>query len=248
MPLCNYLGMMLVGLVPDMKLPAKPTKDEDDLQAGEEEEDPEDEEGVQLLDQEVSSSSANELVRRQASTTAIPPELEKPVNTTTPTGYLPSSLSTIQLCVLLNVFLDFAGCVFSNIGLSMAGSGIYQVIYSSVVCWSALMSRIVLKRIVGRDEWIGIATVTFGLAFSALGESSDGKNAYIVLMGSLNTFIGAGFYGATYVAGEFTLNLPEKPSPRELCVKIGTTCVGIIAVYMVRRVEVRAEACSDPMV
>lgn len=114
----------------------------------------------------------------------------------------------------------------------MAGSGIYQVVYSSVVCWSALMSRVVLKKNVQRDEWIGIATVTFGLAFSALGESHGGKHAYIILIGSLNTFIGAGFYGTTYVTGEFTLNLPEHPTPRELCIKVGTTCVGIIAVYM----------------
>lgn len=220
MPLCNYLGMMLVGLLPDIKLSkssnAKPTETE-------------------LHDETEAVRLANpSLVLRRQTTNTLPPELETPEPTeSSSTGFQISDYaSTLQLCVLLNVLFDFMGCIFSNVGLSMAGSGIYQVVYSSVVCWSALMSRVVLKKLVRRDEWIGIATVTFGLAFSALGESNGGKNAYVILIGSLNTFIGAGFYGTTYVAGEFTLNLPEKPTPRALCIKIGTTCVGIIAVYM----------------
>lgn len=34
--------------------------------------------------------------------------------------------STVQAMVLVSVVLDFAGCIFSNIGLSMAGSGLFQ--------------------------------------------------------------------------------------------------------------------------
>ncbi|RLN26356.1 hypothetical protein BBJ28_00017024 [Nothophytophthora sp. Chile5] len=141
------------------------------------------------------------------------------------------SLSTVQLCVAVSVALDFAGCVFSNLGLSMAGSGLYQVVYSSVICWSALMSRFVLKKVVSRDEWLGIALVTFGLAFSALGASGSGRNGTLVLMGCFNTLVGAAFYGGNYVTGEFTLQLAERPQPKELCLKIGAACVAIIAVY-----------------
>lgn len=53
----------------------------------------------------------------------------------------------------------------------------------------------------------------------------------MVLMGCFNTLVGAAFYGGNYVAGEYTLKLPERPQPRELCLKIGTACVAIIAVY-----------------
>ncbi|KAK1942382.1 hypothetical protein P3T76_005881 [Phytophthora citrophthora] len=141
------------------------------------------------------------------------------------------SLSTLQLCIIVSVVLDFAGCIFSNVGLSMAGSGLYQVVYSSVICWSALMSRFILKKVVSKEEWFGIALVTFGLAFSALGESGSGRDNTIVLMGCFNTLVGAAFYGGNYVTGEYTLKLAERPHPKDLCLKIGATCVAIIAVY-----------------
>lgn len=135
------------------------------------------------------------------------------------------------------------------------------MVYSSVICWSALMSRFILKKQVSKEEWGGIALVTFGLAFSALGSSNGGRNSYVVMMGCLNTLIGAAFYGGNYgtvfflaaissarrdlnvcvcvllvresetVAGEYTLKLPERPEPKELCLKLGTACVAVIAVY-----------------
>ncbi|CCI49825.1 unnamed protein product [Albugo candida] len=143
-------------------------------------------------------------------------------------------VTPIQLCIMLSVVLDFAGCVFSNTGLSMAGSGLFQVVYSSVICWSAFMSRIALKKIVSKEQWTGIALVTFGLAYSALGESgNDNQDYHMVLMGCLNTLVGAAFYGANYVMGEYMFTLPERPQARELCLKIGTNCVAIIGVYQI---------------
>lgn len=53
----------------------------------------------------------------------------------------------------------------------------YVVVYSSVICWSALMSRFILKKHVSKEEWMGIALVTFGLAFSALGGSNGGRKS-----------------------------------------------------------------------
>jgi hypothetical protein len=59
-------------------------------------------------------------------------------------------ISILHSLLILSVLLDFSGCIFANIGLSMAGSGVYQVVYSSVVCWSALMSRVFLNKFVSR--------------------------------------------------------------------------------------------------
>ncbi|OQR89712.1 hypothetical protein THRCLA_09619, partial [Thraustotheca clavata] len=81
------------------------------------------------------------------------------------------------------------------------------------------------------NEWLGIALVTFGLAFSAMGQSNGGRNTGVVLMGCVNTLIAAGFYGGNYVAGEFMLKLPERPEPREVCLRMGIICVSVIAVY-----------------
>lgn len=54
----------------------------------------------------------------------------------------------------------------------------YQVIYSSIVIWCAILTRIFLSRKLNNVQWIAIFGVTMGLAVSAVGTvqnvSSDG--------------------------------------------------------------------------
>ncbi|KAJ0408809.1 hypothetical protein P43SY_000705 [Pythium insidiosum] len=252
LPLCNYLGMMLVGLIPVSRPSAAPQAAAKESAAAGRPASPPDGDGP--VDEPERTEMANddwerrhlalhddamELTRRpaggdvesssdeQESALAEATAMELKV---TPSTVI-FSASAVQLCIAVSVVLDFAGCIFSNMGLAMAGSGLFQVVYSSVICWSALLSRFVLKKNVSKEEWTGIALVTFGLAFSALGESGGGRNSYVVLMGCFNTLVGAAFYGGNYVTGEYTLKLPERPQPKELCLKIGTACVGIIAIY-----------------
>ncbi|TMW55402.1 hypothetical protein Poli38472_013293 [Pythium oligandrum] len=254
LPLCNYLGMMLVGLIPmsssdKAKTEAVPTSETTATESMRQT--PGHADGMELTRRQVfesdASNSESETDTDSSSYSSppsssparlpsrLPPRLASPAPSDLKIRVTKStvscSMSSLQLCILLSVVLDFAGCIFSNIGLAMAGSGLYQVVYSSVICWSALLSRIVLKKIVSKEEWFGIALVTFGLAFSAMGASGPGHDSYVVLMGCLNTLIGAGFYGGNYVTGEYTLKLPARPQPKELCLKIGGACVAIIAVY-----------------
>ncbi|KAF0747619.1 hypothetical protein AaE_007662, partial [Aphanomyces astaci] len=251
LPLCNYLGMMLVGVIPSMGSSDShhPTasilkkKNDDDSAAA-----------ALARTESLLKRDDMELTRRQAdkdinvdmkdSSDKVPlvstslttastistslADLKAPLKHD---GSSVGSLSVMQSMLLLNVVLDFGGCIFANIGLSMAGSGVFQVLYSSVVCWSALLSKIFLKKQPSQYEWLGIAIVTFGLAFSAMGQSNGGRNAGYVLMGCVNTLIGAAFYGGNYVTGEFILMLPERPEPKDLCLKMGICCVTIISVY-----------------
>ncbi|RHY90053.1 hypothetical protein DYB37_004908 [Aphanomyces astaci] len=249
LPLCNYLGMMLVGVIPSMSSSDShhPTasilkkKNDDDSAAA-----------ALARTESLLKRDDMELTRRQAekdinvdmkdSSDKVPlvstslttastistslADLKAPLKHD---GSSVGSLSVMQSMLLLNVVLDFGGCIFANIGLSMAGSGVFQVLYSS-----------------GTYEWLGIAIVTFGLAFSAMGQSNGGRNAGYVLMGCVNTLIGAAFYGGNYgthrtndsppsndivVTGEFILMLPERPEPKDLCLKMGICCVTIISVY-----------------
>ncbi|KAJ0412091.1 hypothetical protein ATCC90586_004011 [Pythium insidiosum] len=275
LPLCNYLGMMLVGLIPVSRPSAASQAAAKDSAGPAAAAGPPPPDGDGPVDEPERTEMANddwerrhlalhddamELTRRpaggdvesssdeQESALAEATAMELKV---TPSTVI-FSASAVQLCIAVSVVLDFAGCIFSNMGLAMAGSGLFQVVYSSVICWSALLSRFVLKKNVSKvrasdaaahgveratdgrsqqEEWTGIALVTFGLAFSALGESGGGRNSYVVLMGCFNTLVGAAFYGGNYVTGEYTLKLPERPQPKELCLKIGTACVGIIAIY-----------------
>uniref|UniRef100_K3WT08 EamA domain-containing protein n=1 Tax=Globisporangium ultimum (strain ATCC 200006 / CBS 805.95 / DAOM BR144) TaxID=431595 RepID=K3WT08_GLOUD len=272
LPLCNYLGIMMVGLIPLKKSNggASSTQREDDvvmtpsstrssvatastsdgfeIDAENEFGDEQDERKVLIVDDEpertpIPSKSlmteSMELTRRQAGdhymvesdNNAVTASSSVEIQETPSSIKVYCSFSQVQVCIFVSIVLDFAGCIFSNIELSMASSGLYQVVYSSVICWSALMSRFILKKQVSKEEWGGIALVTFGLAFSALGGSSGGRDSYVVLMGCFNTLLGAAFYGGNYVAGEYTLKLPERPEPKELCLKLGTACVAVIAVY-----------------
>ncbi|TDH66915.1 hypothetical protein CCR75_000416 [Bremia lactucae] len=261
LPLCNYLGMMLVGLLPtaadgqkavnatrlkkskiksltceaDQKLEISMSPEVDVEQ-------PEltPTQTDRCLSPKFLNSDLEALTRRPVvsedhyhaeEALSSEDETKPPLGLLVTPSLVSLSLSTEQLCIVVSVVLDFAGCIFSNIGLAMAGSGLYQVVYSSVICWSALMSRFLLKKVVSKEEWFGIALVTFGLAFSALGESRNERHNTIVLMGCLNTLVGAAFYGANYVTGEFTLKLAVRPHPKELCLKIGSACVTIIAIY-----------------
>ncbi|OQS00475.1 hypothetical protein ACHHYP_03580 [Achlya hypogyna] len=228
LPLCNYLGMMLVGVIPTppAETPPDESKKHDDEAAFAED--------SSMMDSEPTKvPGTGELTRRQLIELPLPEVvagIDKPAKESHK-GYLNGALPLVHAMLLLNVILDFAGCIFANIGLSMAGSGVYQVVYSSVVCWSALLSKAFLGKHVGRNEWIGIALVTFGLAISALGQTNGGRNTGVVLMGCVNTLIAAGFYGGNYVAGEFMLKLPERPEPKELCLRMGVICVTLISVY-----------------
>lgn len=46
--------------------------------------------------------------------------------------------------------------------MTYCGSGLFQVAFSSVAVWSALFSRIFLKRMISSIQWIGIVVVTIG--------------------------------------------------------------------------------------
>jgi drug/metabolite transporter (DMT)-like permease len=49
----------------------------------------------------------------------------------------------------------------------------YQVIYSSIVIWCAILTRIFLSRKLNNIQWLAIVGVTFGLAISAVGTVQD---------------------------------------------------------------------------
>lgn len=193
LPLCNYLGMLLSGLVPlgaaavsssSSASSAKKQADEEPECAGRDVE-------AEERAADWKPADASELTRRQLGEALHvtgdeqQEEEQEQQGKQHPESKVPTlagrvvglwrAQSAVQACVVVSVVLDFAGCIFSNLGLSMAGSGLFQVVYSSVICWSALLSRLVLKKVVSREQWLGIALVTFGLAFSALGESAGGR-------------------------------------------------------------------------
>lgn len=52
----------------------------------------------------------------------------------------------------------------------------YQVIYSSVVIWCAMLTFLFMGRTLSRMQWIAIFGVSAGLAISSIGNFSSDNN------------------------------------------------------------------------
>jgi len=138
-------------------------------------------------------------------------------------------------CLILLTVSDFFGMFYSCVGLQKAGSGLYQVIYSSVVCWAAMLSRIILHKKLSRGEWVGILVVSLGLCSSALGQVRGPKvsqfRLHELVLGIVFTLLGSFFHSLCYVLGETAGKLPDPPSPKKICSFVGTANSVLLVFY-----------------
>jgi drug/metabolite transporter (DMT)-like permease len=71
--------------------------------------------------------------------------------------------------------LDVLATNLSVGGIALAGSGLFQVSYSSIVVVTAIFARIFLRKLMNKAQWIAIVTVFAGLLITA-GDLSGGFN------------------------------------------------------------------------
>ncbi|CAO3608749.1 unnamed protein product [Cunninghamella blakesleeana] len=161
-------------------------------------------------------------------------------------GYVEGKIqhSSIIKMSVLDVFANF--CV--TIGFSIVGSGMYQVIYSSVVIWCAILTYFLMGRILTKLQWVAIFGTSSGLAMSALGHSDndispeDKANAAVLLFGTLLTISGTFFYSCVYVYSDYMLSkqIPP-PLPARICSYVGiyTSTISLIwiGIYTLPRID-----------
>ncbi|SAM05723.1 hypothetical protein [Absidia glauca] len=134
----------------------------------------------------------------------------------------PIAHATIIKLSVLDVFANF--CV--TLGFAIVGSGMYQVIFSSVVIWCAILSYFSLGRTLTKLQWLAIFGTSAGLAICSLGTigttSDDPENAATLTFGTLLTVAGTFFYSCAYVYGDVILSkqLPP-PLPARICSYMG---------------------------
>eukprot|EP00753_Platysulcus_tardus_P016943 PLAT6141.1.p1 GENE.PLAT6141.1~~PLAT6141.1.p1 ORF type:complete len:450 (+),score=119.26 PLAT6141.1:26-1375(+) len=210
-PLCNYVGMAGVGLLPDGWLAAGGPA------------------GAQKGDSLPAATA-----RRRHIALMSPRRRGAAVVVRAP-GRMDAQRRplSLQACVILSMALDIGGSLAGSVGLGLAGSGLYQVIYSSVVCWAALLSRALLGKRLSGMEMISILIVTSGLSISAIGANSGGGSTADVLAGIFVTLLSALLYGGSYVLGEYMMALPGTPSPKLLCVRVGSYSLAVVGAYIV---------------
>ncbi|GAA5800654.1 hypothetical protein HPULCUR_006090 [Helicostylum pulchrum] len=155
--------------------------------------------------------------------------------------------SVIKLAVL-DVFANF--CV--TVGFSIVGSGMYQVIYSSVVIWCAILTFLFMGRKLSKLQWVAIFGVSAGLAISSMDSFSanhsktasleESAKTTLLMFGTLMTLGGTFFYACVYVYSDSIMSQQKPPPlPARICFYSGcyTSVISLvwIAFYTLPRYD-----------
>ena len=138
------------------------------------------------------------------------------------------------------VFFDVVGNVTTMVGIILAGSGLYQVIYSSIIIFCAMLSWFFLNKPVSGMQWGAILLISAGLAVSSMGgdeptSAEDGEQlgGSTKLLGIAVTLISTMSYAATYIINEATLVRKDgAPSPTTLCAQTGESGMLVVGTYL----------------
>lgn len=113
---------------------------------------------------------------------------------------------------------------------------IYQVIYSSVVIFTALWSRIFLHRVLTTQHWQAIIIVTLGLSISTLGgrtnSAEEENSAGLFMLGAFFTLCATMMYSFHYVLSEKILTQKNPPTPQQLQTSAGVYVATLISIYL----------------
>ena len=128
---------------------------------------------------------------------------------------------------------DFLGTAGTTIGLELAGSAIFGIIYSSVTVWTALFTCLILRKGQSAVKMVGIASVVAGLALPTLDAADTSESGRSVLIGIVLTFVGTLFYALEYTLCERAFTLYSKPlDSKQLCFYTGVWGMGFTAIWM----------------
>ncbi|KAG0281646.1 hypothetical protein BGZ95_001005 [Linnemannia exigua] len=149
-------------------------------------------------------------------------------NSTTSTDDAKSSARSLHWPVIQVAVMDVIANAMVTVGFFYVGSGMYQVIYSSIVIWCAILTRIFLSRKLNNIQWVAIVGVTIGLAISAVGTVQDASpdgpvQSWIEKsFGALITLGATFLYACVYVLSDKVLSTTKPtPIPEKVCSMVG---------------------------
>ncbi|ORX78522.1 hypothetical protein BCR32DRAFT_295010 [Anaeromyces robustus] len=137
----------------------------------------------------------------------------------------------IKRNIVIISLIDIFANVISTFGMFLIGSGIYQVIHSAIVVFTAILSRTFLKKQFTIQQWISLIVITGGLSLSAIGRGSTATG----IMGTIGisvTIFGTICYAIIYVLNERILKDQDGPTPTQHSVWVGTCSTTIIFTYI----------------
>lgn len=143
-------------------------------------------------------------------------------------------LQVVVCASSLDRLLMFSALSFA--GVAYAGSGLYQVIYSSITIFVAVEARILFGRQLTKKAWFGILLTTSGLVISTLGSineneismfvsaaATDSLPGYTQLLGIAITLCSTTVYSAIYMMSDYLVSQPVPISTQKLASISGTS-------------------------
>jgi drug/metabolite transporter (DMT)-like permease len=119
------------------------------------------------------------------------------------TPLLPQEKKSSFIYIFLYALISVVANYFCNYGITLCGSGIFQVIHSSVVMNAAIISFLVRKSKLNLWQIVGIIFIVSGLASTAIPYFSEtGKN---VVLGTILSFLGTFLFSVSYVVDEYLI-------------------------------------------
>lgn len=127
-------------------------------------------------------------------------------------------------------FNELGGFLTGLTGLSIAGSGLYQVVFSGATVFTALLTTVFLRKRLSVAQWMAVAVITFGLMITAeqvtrmpavaaaggagaAGEEANDAGAASIISGLAFVLVSCLFYSTNYVIAEHVLTAHTQPSP-----------------------------------
>lgn len=143
-------------------------------------------------------------------------------------------------------FNELGGFLTGLTGLSIAGSGLYQVVFSGATVFTALLSTFLLRKRLTIPQWLCVAVITTGLMITAeqVTHASTEAGAASLVSGISFVLVSCLFYSTNYVIAEHFLDptradthqdeptvLPP-PSGLDLSLYTGGSCLLLFGVYV----------------
>lgn len=143
-------------------------------------------------------------------------------------------------------FNEMGGFLSGLTGLSIAGSGLYQVVFSGATVFTALLTTVFLKKRLSAAQWLFIGVITAGLMITAeqVAHANTEAGAASLVSGISFVLVSCLFYSTNYVIAEHFLakdhaeggeefgGVLPPPSGLDLSLYTGGTCLILSGVYV----------------
>ncbi|KAI9329129.1 hypothetical protein DFJ73DRAFT_964313 [Zopfochytrium polystomum] len=186
--LCTYLGMVLVALLPNpSSLP--PSAD--------------------------TSSSSTSSSSSSSVSPSLPPSSALSLSSLLKSlkDRLDSFGAVAHRSVMIVAGIDVSSQLILVAGLFLTGSGLYMVVYSSVIVFTALGNWLFLKKSISPWQWAAVVLISVGLSLTAIGRPRDSADSARVALGVGVSLLGSWLHSLVYTLNDHHLTTSSSASP-----------------------------------